>query len=618
MNIENKFDNMNSQLNDTSVSNDSLVNESDCNEEISQDNIVLVLVVDDEADVERLITQKFRRQIKRKEIGFVFACNGIDALKKMKEQGPFDVMLTDINMPEMDGLSLLSKVVTIDETMRSVVVSAYGDLNNIRTAMNRGAFDFLTKPLDFSDLEKTLNKTVAFVKNLREQKQELRYIQDKLKFDFLHDELTSLPNKNCLSEILKNNFEKSKKPGSNFKYTLLFIGLSRFKIINDTYGHAVGDEVLKLTASKFNEVLDIQGELFRFSGDEFVIVLSEVISDEEQNKLCRKLLEKIIKPFHVQGFELYLYASIGIASSQNSYAEPNEILRDADAAFLQAKKDISKSYINFDKENQNFIKKRFELEASLHQALKGNELDVFYQPLIDAKSSDVVGFEALVRWKTDDGFISPEIFIPIAEEIGLIKKLGYFVFEKSCNDLIALKKLTNNDNLIMNINVSTYQLLDSNFVDSVSTLLKQLDLPANNIKFEITEGCLLDETGISLIQLNKIKDLGIKICVDDFGTGYSSLARLHEFPVSTLKIDRSFINNMDLSKSGMEMVKMIIGLAETLGMSVVAEGIENKSQKITLKDLGCDILQGFYCSKPLSFNDVSKFLIEYDVNHKNK
>lgn len=149
MNIENKFDNMNSQLNDTNVSNDSLVNESDCNEEISQDNIVLVLVVDDEADVERLITQKFRRQIKRKEIGFVFACNGIDALKKMKEQGPFDVMLTDINMPEMDGLSLLSKVVTIDETMRSVVVSAYGDLNNIRTAMNRGAFDFLTKPLDF-------------------------------------------------------------------------------------------------------------------------------------------------------------------------------------------------------------------------------------------------------------------------------------------------------------------------------------------------------------------------------------------------------------------------------------------------------------------------------------
>tara|TARA_B110001454_G_scaffold68670_1_gene67070 strand:+ start:13192 stop:13641 length:450 start_codon:yes stop_codon:yes gene_type:complete len=149
MNIENKFDNMNSQLNDTNVSNDSLVNESDCNEEISQDNIVLVLVVDDEADVERLITQKFRRQIKRKEIGFVFAFNGIDALKKMKEQGPFDVMLTDINMPEMDGLSLLSKVVTIDETMRSVVVSAYGDLNNIRTAMNRGAFDFLTKPLDF-------------------------------------------------------------------------------------------------------------------------------------------------------------------------------------------------------------------------------------------------------------------------------------------------------------------------------------------------------------------------------------------------------------------------------------------------------------------------------------
>tara|TARA_B110001454_G_scaffold68670_1_gene67072 strand:+ start:14283 stop:15047 length:765 start_codon:yes stop_codon:yes gene_type:complete len=253
----------------------------------------------------------------------------------------------------------------------------------------------------------------------------------------------------------------------------------------------------------------------------------------------------------------------------------------------------------------------------LHQALKGNELDVFYQPLIDAKTSDVVGFEALVRWKTDGGFISPEIFIPISEEIGLIKKLGHFVFEKSCNDLIALKKLTNNDNLIMNINVSTHQLLDSNFVDSVSTLLKQLDLPANNIKFEITEGCLLDETGISLIQLNKIKDLGIKICVDDFGTGYSSLARLHEFPVSTLKIDRSFINNMDLSKSGMEMVKMIIGLAETLGMSVVAEGIENKSQKITLKDLGCDILQGFYCSKPLSFNDVSKFLIEYDVNHEN-
>ncbi len=570
--------------------------------------IAKILVVDDEIELQRLIKQRFRKNIRAKEFDFVFVENGIEALNKLKEEGHIDVVLTDINMPEMDGLTLLGELSDIDDNIKAVVLSAYGDLTNIRTAMNRGAFDFLTKPIDFQDLETTIRKTLQFVQKMRKKQEQLEKIYAQLEYDAVHDSLTGLPNRIWLDNLLQHNISHAQRY-PNYLYAVLFIDLDRFKVVNDSLGHSVGDSLLAAVAERLKLCVRASDTVARFGGDEFVILLEELNDVHEVTHITQRVQEKFNQSFLLNEYEIHLGASIGIALSTRQYQKPDELLRDADAAMYCAKAKGQNQYVIFDPTIQASAMERLNLENKLRLAIEHEDFSLYYQPIIDVSTGCLSGFEALIRWFTPDGSISPVKFIPVAEETGLISHLGWWVFQEACRQLQYWRnKFPQQQSLVLNINFSTIQLQESDLVENIQAILDATELPGSSVKIEITESCLLKNSEAQIKVLQKLKNLGINICIDDFGTGYSSLSRLHEFPIDTLKIDRAFVTRMEANSGGLEMVKMIIALAHSLNMNVVAEGVETETQLEQLKALGCEFVQGYFLAKPLDKIAAEGFL----------
>jgi diguanylate cyclase (GGDEF)-like protein len=572
-----------------------------------------ILVVDDEVELERLIRQRFRKRIKAKEIDFLFATDGEEALERLQADHQVDMVLTDINMPTMDGLTLLNRLAEIDQTLKAVVISAYGDIPNIRKAMNRGAFDFLTKPIDFQDLEVTIKKTLEFVQQLREKQQQIQQTQQALLRAAYHDSLTGLPNRNWFIQRLAQVIERQRHQ-DNKLFAVLFIDLDRFKLINDSLGHLVGDMLLRAVAQRLQGSLQTQDAIARLGGDEFAIVLEEISNLTEATAAARYIQEQLNRPFKLGGIEVYSEASIGIAlSSVNGrrYEHPQELLRDADLAMYCAKARGRGCFEVFDPIMQIQAKEYLELEIDLRRAIQQEELSLHYQPIISAQTGELHSFETLVRWQHPvQGLISPSRFIPLAEETQLVVPLGHWVFEAACLQLQQWQKhYPNQQTLKLNINFSTIQLQQRNIVEKIQAVLERTGLRGDHIKIEITESYLLDTTSTQLMTLERLKDLGIQLCIDDFGIGYSSLSRLHEFPIDILKIDRSFIQRANTrTGSNLETIRMIVTLAHSLGMDVVAEGVETQEQFDVLRELGCNFVQGFLFSCPVSSQAANQFL----------
>ncbi|OZH51267.1 hypothetical protein AFK68_32125 [Hydrocoleum sp. CS-953] len=570
--------------------------------------IAKILVVDDEIELQRLIKQRFRKNIRAKEFDFVFVQNGIEALNKLKQEGHIDVVLTDINMPEMDGLTLLGELSDIDDNIKAVVLSAYGDLTNIRTAMNRGAFDFLTKPIDFQDLETTIRKTLQFVQKMRKKQEQIEKMYAQLEYDAVHDALTGLPNRILLDNLLQHNISYAERY-PDYLYAVLFIDLDRFKVVNDSLGHSVGDSLLAAVAERLKVSVRGSDTVARFGGDEFVILLEELNNIHEVISITKRIQQKFNQAFLLNEYEIHLGASIGIALSTRQYQKADELLRDADAAMYCAKAKGQNQYVIFDPTIQASAMERLQLENKLRQAIEREDFSLYYQPIIEVTTGYLSGFEALIRWFTPDGSISPSKFIPVAEETGLITPLGWWVFQEACRQLQDWRnKFPQQQSLLLNINFSTIQLKQSDLLENIQAILDATQLPGSSLKLEITESCLLENSEAQIQVLQELKDLGINICIDDFGTGYSSLSRLHEFPIDTLKIDRSFVTRMESNLGGLEMVKMIIALAHSLNMNVVAEGVETETQLQQLKALGCEFAQGYFLAKPLDKVAAEEFL----------
>ncbi len=585
----------------------SIVSQSATPEE-QKPQIAKILVVDDEIELQRLIKQRFRKNIRAKEFDFVFVQNGVEALNKLKQKSEIDVIITDLNMPEMDGLTLLSKLSDIDENIKAVVLSAYGDLTNIRTAMNRGAFDFLIKPIDFQDLEATIKKTLQFVRKMRKKQQQFEKMYAKLKYDAVHDALTGLPNRILLENLLEHNISYAQRHPDHI-YAVLFIDLDRFKVVNDSLGHSVGDSLLTEVAERLKVCVRASDTVSRFGGDEFVILLEELNDIHEVICITERIQEQFNQSFLLNEYEVHLGASIGIAISTIQYHKPDELLRDADAAMYCAKAKGKNQYVIFDPTIQASAMERLHLENKLRQAIEQGDFSLHYQPIIELSTGRLSSFEALIRWFTPDGIISPTKFIPVAEETGLICPLGWWVFQEACHQLQYWRqKFPQQQSLVLNINFSTIQLKQSDLVENIQAILDATELPGSSLKLEITESCLLENSEAEIQVLQQLKNLGINICIDDFGTGYSSLSRLHEFPIDTLKIDRAFVTRMEANSGGLEMVKMIIALAHSLNMNVVAEGVETETQLKQLKALECEFVQGYFLAKPLDKVKAEEFI----------
>ncbi len=452
------------------------------------------------------------------------------------------------------------------------------------------------------------NQLAKSLKQLQASQQELLQVQQKLEHDAFHDSLTGLPNRACLLKLLEKSINLAARH-PNYLYAFMFLDLDRFKVINDSLGHLVGDELLKQVAARLRLCLRATDTVSRLGGDEFAILLEEIIDVEEVKAIAERIQEQFAQPFNLNGREVYAGTSIGITFSHFNYQNPEDLMRDADAAMYEAKSQGKGRYLVFEPSMQTNVMASLKLENALRQAISRNELCLYYQPIISATKGILIGFEALIRWNhPTKGLMLPAEFIPKAEETGLIDNIGWWVITAACEQLRQWRDRFPQQQIVVNVNFSTVQLKQDNILQRLQEIWRKTQLPDLSLKLEITESCILETFTTEAKTLMKLKDLGIGLCIDDFGTGYSSLSRLHEFPIDTLKIDRSFVSRLGENSQHNETVKTIVALAHSLKMDVVAEGVETPNQLQQLRQLNCESLQGYLFSKPLDSLSATKLL----------
>jgi diguanylate cyclase (GGDEF)-like protein/PAS domain S-box-containing protein len=434
-------------------------------------------------------------------------------------------------------------------------------------------------------------------------------MERQLLYDALHDSLTGLPNRALFMDRLEQELKRTKSQ-STYLFAVLFLDLDRFKIVNDSMGHLVGDKLLVEIARRLENCVRATDTVARLGGDEFTILLENIADVEFATKVAEKIYQSLTVPFSLDNYELFTTASIGIALSSQGYDKPEDILRDADLTMYSAKERGKARYEVFDRSMHTRAIQRLHLENDLRRGIEREEFAVYYQPITSLSTGLISGFEALARWHHPErGFISPGEFIPIAEETGLIVPLGYWLLEEACQQLRTWQiKYPEHPPVKISVNLSGKQLRESNLIESIDRILAKTQLPSSTLKLEITESILMENLDAATQTLLELRKRKIQLSIDDFGTGYSSLSYLHRFPVDTLKIDRSFIDEIKSGQENSAIVKAIVTLAHMLNMDVIAEGIENIAQLDQLKLLKCEHGQGYYFSRPLSREEAEKLI----------
>jgi diguanylate cyclase (GGDEF)-like protein len=421
-----------------------------------------------------------------------------------------------------------------------------------------------------------------------------------------HDELTGLPNRALFMDRLQQAIARAGRSGG--AVAVLFLDLDRFKNINDSLGHATGDEMLKLVGALCARDLREADTVARLGGDEFIVCLGEVGSAEEAGAVARRLLAEITRGFEIGGHKLHADASIGISLYPADGADAETLIRNADTAMYHAKGDGRGTFHFFRPQMTERVKRRLALELGLRQALERGEFVLHFQPIVQLGSGKPIGAEALVRWNNPDrGLVSPAEFIPVAEDIGLIAPIGEWVLREACAQAAKWPK-AGTGALFVAVNLSARQFHEGNLVSVVSDALARSGLPPAQLELEITESVLMQQTEASTRMLRELDALGVKLAIDDFGTGYSSLGYLKRFPVSTLKIDRSFLRDVSRDDDDRAIVTAIMAMARSLGLTVTAEGVERAEQVAFLRELGCDQAQGYLYARPGPGEDVERLL----------
>lgn len=441
-----------------------------------------------------------------------------------------------------------------------------------------------------------------------------KYTEEKLLHDALHDSLTGLPNRVLFMERLSHALSLGKRR-RNYSFAVLFLDLDRFKLINDSLGHTVGDQLLVAIARRLEKHLRVGDTVARLGGDEFTILLEDIKDVSITTNIADRLQEELTMPFYVDGHEVFTSASIGIASSTIGYECAEDLLRDADIAMYRAKALGKARYEVFDITMHARAVVLLQLETDLRRGIERGEFQLYYQPIVSLQNGEITGFEALTRWlHPQRGLVSPAEFIPLAEETGLIVPIGWWVFKEACRQLrLWHLQFPEYSSLVMSINLSAKQFAQPNLIAEIKQILLETELEPSSLKLEITESVIMENTESATAMLLQLQALGIQFSIDDFGTGYSSLAYLYRLPTHTLKIDRSFINKIDTDIEQLEIVRTIVALASNLGMSVVAEGIETVKHLAQLQELNCQFGQGYFFSKPVDSQTATTLLLSKNI-----
>ncbi len=596
-----------------------------------------ILIVDDIPDNLRLLATTLTEQ------GYIVRCakSGSIALMGARNDLP-DLILLDINMPELNGYQVCEQL-KMDRTTSSIPIiflSAQDGIQDKVRAFTTGGVDFIGKPFQVEEVLARVRNQLALraanteIRILNEElelrvqertsqletanrilKQEIlqrHQLEKRLRHEALHDSLTGLPNRNlfmrqverCLDNVIDNPEEQ---------FAILFIDLDRFKIINDSLGHLAGDELLIACATRLQECITEQNTLARLGGDEFTVLLEQVKDVRDAVIVAEKILQQFATSFDLGDRRLTITVSIGIVIGDCEYRQETDLLRNADTAMYRAKEQGKARYEIFTQQMYLDVMRRLELEHQLREAIANHELVLYYQPIFSLDSLELTGFEALVRWQhPEGGMISPGEFIPLAEETGLIISLGEWVMSEACRQLKTWQdRVPQAQPLLMSINVAGEQLHAPNFLSTVDRIIAETRINPQHLKFEITESMLIGNTNQVIMVLQQIKSRQIKLSIDDFGTGYSSLSYLPQFPIDILKIDRSFIDQMNFKQQNLEIIKTIITLAQVLDLQIIAEGIETEDQHQTLKLLGVKYAQGYLFAKPLTSEQAEMLIIEH-------
>ncbi|NUN63587.1 EAL domain-containing protein [Pseudanabaena biceps] len=454
-------------------------------------------------------------------------------------------------------------------------------------------------------------QSYIYVSRLRELNSALSDSIKLLAHDASHDALTGLPNRNLFMDRVEHAIEYGKRH-PEYLFAIFFIDLDRFKMVNDSLGHSVGDLFLQAIAKVLQSCLRSIDTVARLGGDEFTILVDDIQDPSEALVVADRILHKFLCPIIIKGQSIFPSASIGIVINTSNYHNCVELLRDADIAMYRAKALGKGRYTLFDQEMYEQTLRLTQLESELHYALEHSEFELYYQPIVALDNYKLSGFEALIRWRNPKrGFISPIEFIPLAEDTGLIVAVGDWVLREACQQLqIWLKKFPEATNLKMSINFASHQIREPDLLEKLDAILAETGIDGSSIRLEITESMLMDQGEHTINKMSQLRARRIQLSIDDFGQGYSSLSYLHRFPINILKIDRAFVVQMTEGGENIEIVRTITMLAHALNMSVVAEGVETRQQVEILRQLGCEFGQGYLFSRPLPANDAEQAIAD--------
>ena len=587
------------------------------------DNKPRLLIVDDIADNRAVLARRLGRQ------GFLIveAESGERALDLI-DGSHFDLILLDVMMPGLDGVEVLKRIRERHAPMQLpvIMVTAKADGSDVAESLEAGANDYITKPVDFiaalariktqlerkkakDELEQANNALQALNGSLEqriaERMAELVETNEALKREIAerersqaeihylahHDSLTGLANR----VLLRQHLERVLALPTSTDVAVLFVDLDGFKSINDTLGHSTGDGLLKCVANRLIESVRDSDRVARLGGDEFAIIQLEADQPKGAAMLANRLIELLGRPYQVDGNQLNIGASVGIAVASEGDNKPEDLLKRADLAMYTAKAEGRGTYRFFESQMDETAQARRDMESLLRTADIENAFEVYYQPLIDVTEKRVTCLEALLRWRhPDKGFISPAQFIPLAEEIGLIVTLGEWVLRQACMEATNWP-----DDVKVAVNLSPVQFKYSGLPRAVEEALAESGLPARRLELEITESVLLERTETSLAILHELRELGVAISMDDFGTGYSSLSYLRSFRFDKVKIDRTFIQEQHRDSEARAILEAILAMGRHIGLNVTAEGVETEAQFNMLRDQGCTLIQGYFLGRAI-------------------
>jgi diguanylate cyclase (GGDEF)-like protein len=518
-----------------------------------------------------------------------------DAVLSAEDLTP-DVILADLNLPDSKGTDTVASLQTSYPDIPLVIVSAWEDEEISLRSVKGGAQDFLVKGhIDGANLHRVIRYAI-------ERKRTALELVRLAHFD----QLTSLPNRTLLRERVGHALARALRAGSGV--ATLILDMDRFKEINDTLGHEIGDKLLVEAAHRIRRSVRDQDTVARLGGDEFAVILEGVREAREVLPVIERIIDSLSAVTKIDGHEVKTSTSVGIAMYPENGNDLSELLRAADLAMYQAKSSGRGRYQFFADAMQEEAQSRHALEWALQRAVQRNEFELVYQPQISLRTGTVIGVEALIRWMSPTrGLLTPYHFIGGLEEFGLINEVGEWVLQTACEQTRKWHE-SDLEPMRIGVNVSAQQFEDPMLIDKIRSALKETKLVPELLELELTESCLMSDPAQAGALLREIRDIGVRIAVDDFGTGYSSLTYLHEFPLNALKIDKNFVQSVESNDRGGPISKMIIGLGQNLGLEVIAEGVETEAQLRYMREHGCDVAQGYVYARPESPDGLTPWL----------